>query len=337
MGYRIIQHWMELPHPTESEVEAVDRQKYPGGAITIYYGTQTGTAESFSQSLEREGGQYGFLVHVVDLEDAIVHIKENYNRDDGKPPPLAERSIFITATYGEGEAPDGALPFCQWLQELAGNIPFIEETKSDESDSNHNNNDTSSPNSTILSHVEYAVFGLGNTQYDHYNATGKFMDRALAVTGAQRILPLGLGDDNTDLEADFETWKDQQLWPALIKRYHIADTNSNGSGNVPTVTNGTTTKKPELPKCPYKVIYHNDGSATPNYNVPMEQIHSSSRHYFTAYECPITVVRELQTIPPRPSNGKPEMVDSTVHIEIDIQSARALQSTPLSHVPHCLT
>ncbi len=313
-------------HDTTATTDAaIDRTKYPGGVITVYYGTQTGTAESFSQSLEREGGQYGFLVRVVDLEDAILKIKN----DDPLPPPVAERSIFITATYGEGEAPDGALPFCQWLQQQAGNIPFLDVTQS----ATTSTSKTALPLSvSILSHVEYAVFGLGNTQYDHYNAPGKFMDRALTAAGAQRILPLGLGDDNTDLEADFETWKDQQLWPALVQRYHpsVAPNTSTSHSNSTTNqdgtsvrTNGTATtpKKPELPRCPYQVIYHNDATASPNYNVPMEEIHCSSRHYFTAYECPVTVIRELQT---------PTSVDSTVHVEIDIGSARALSSSSSS-------
>ena len=315
---------------------AIDRSKYPGGVITVYYGTQTGTAESFSQSLEREGGQYGFLVNVVDLEDAILKIKEKTADDQSSKIPIAERSIFITATYGEGEAPDGALPFCQWLQQQAGNIPFLDDTPSTDTTTTSNISDTVLPVSiSILSHVEYAVFGLGNTQYDHYNATGKFMDRALTVAGAHRILPLGLGDDNTDLEADFETWKDQQLWPALVKRYHhsVAPNTTSTSNSNDTTTNqdgtsvrtngmATAPKKSELPRCPYKVIYHSDATAaTPNYNVPMEEIHSSSRHYFTAYDCPVTVIRELQS---------PTSAESTVHVEIDIGSARALSSSSSS-------
>jgi NADPH-ferrihemoprotein reductase len=227
---------------------------------------------------------------------------------------------------------------------MAGNIPFIvEESKLSHSDENKA--------STILSHVEYAVFGLGNTQYDHYNATGKFMDRALAVVGAQRIIPLGLGDDNIDLEADFEAWKDQQFWPTLIKRYHVASSSNNGTAT-------TIPKKTELPRCPYKVVYHEDNalvsssngtktSASPNYDVPFEHIHSSRRHYFTAYECPITVVRELQTTSSIATNSgtntnskQQKLLDSTVHVEIDIGSARPLRrctpdgtdiTTPLSY------
>ena len=51
---------------------AIDKSKYPGGEIRVYYGTQTGTAESFARQLEREGAEHGFLVHVVDLEDIEV-------------------------------------------------------------------------------------------------------------------------------------------------------------------------------------------------------------------------------------------------------------------------
>jgi NADPH-ferrihemoprotein reductase len=289
--------------------QEVDLQKYPGGAITVYYATQTGTAESFSQSLEREAGQYGFLMHVLDLEDAIANMTTSRQ-------PLSARSIFITATYGEGEAPDGAVPFCKWLQEVAGNIPFLlADTKS--SDASKDLDSMSAPVS-IFSGVEYAVFGLGNTEYEHFNATGKFMDRALEAAGATRILPLGLGNDNADLEADFEAWKDQHLWPTLVHRYNPDHVKA---------TNGQKGQAPQtLPPCPWNVIYHDDVQGAPDYNISMEKIHSSSRHYFTAYECRVSEVCELQTH--APSEIVKPLCDSTVHVEIDIGSARPLRTTP---------
>jgi NADPH-ferrihemoprotein reductase len=40
------------------------------------------------------------------------------------------------------------------------------------------------------------VFGLGNKTYEHYNATGKFIDKKLEELGAERVFELGMGDDD---------------------------------------------------------------------------------------------------------------------------------------------
>lgn len=42
----------------------------------------------------------------------------------------------------------------------------------------------------------YAVFGLGNKTYEHYNAIGRYVDQRLAELGAQRVFQLGEGDDD---------------------------------------------------------------------------------------------------------------------------------------------
>ena len=46
---------------------------------------------------------------------------------------------------------------------------------------------------------EYAVFGLGNKQYEHCNNTSQFMDVALQQCGAKRVAAIGLGDNDDDL------------------------------------------------------------------------------------------------------------------------------------------
>jgi NADPH-ferrihemoprotein reductase len=52
----------------------------------------------------------------------------------------------------------------------------------------------------------YAVFGLGNRQYEHFNAMGRFVFKHLTTLGGSPILPLGLGDDDADITDDFEVW-----------------------------------------------------------------------------------------------------------------------------------
>ena len=224
---------------------SVDKEAYPGGLLTVYYGTQTGTSESFARQLEREAPEHGFFVHVVDLEDIDILDLVEHKDDDGKA-----RAVFLTATYGEGEAPDNATLFVEALCEKA-------ETKILGAD-----DETSMVDSAILGDLEFCVFGLGNRQYDHFNAMGKFFDRVLTRLGGQRILTLGLGDDDNDLEGDFESWKDNQLWPTLEKKFlHGA--------KVP-VKKSTT----QLPDCQIAVEYHNPGTKTQKFIA--HQIHSSA-------------------------------------------------------------
>ena len=60
------------------------------------------------------------------------------------------------------------------------------------------------------------MFGLGNRQYEHYNAQGRFVDKILDSFGAKRMYPYGEGDDDGTLEEDFESWK-AKLWNTLRK------------------------------------------------------------------------------------------------------------------------
>jgi NADPH-ferrihemoprotein reductase len=86
--------------------------------VTIYYATQTGTAESFAQQLEREGPDHGFHIRVVDLED--VGTVEDYLTDTAfgnKGQDETARAIVLAATYGEGEPTDNANEMVQLLKE----------------------------------------------------------------------------------------------------------------------------------------------------------------------------------------------------------------------------
>lgn len=62
--------------------------------------------------------------------------------------------------------------------------------------------------------INFAIFGLGNTQYEHYNKTAIDADAFLEKNGGKRIYKLGLGDDNCSLEDNFSEWR-KDLWKAL--------------------------------------------------------------------------------------------------------------------------
>ena len=108
----------------------------------------------------------GFATKVVDLEDfsADTLQKEKF-------------SIFITATYGEGEPTDNARSFHKWLKKTS---------RGDDK--------------KLLAGLSYCVFGLGNRQYEKFNEMGKDIDARLERIGANRLVPIGLGDDDKSME-----------------------------------------------------------------------------------------------------------------------------------------
>ena len=67
-----------------------------------------------------------------------------------------------------------------------------------------------------LQGVNFAVFGLGNRQYEHFCAVGKHLHKALLTLGATSVGPRGDGDDDEDIEADFDKWR-TELYEALDK------------------------------------------------------------------------------------------------------------------------
>mmetsp|Transcript_17383 Transcript_17383/g.32974 ORF Transcript_17383/g.32974 Transcript_17383/m.32974 type:complete len:700 (-) Transcript_17383:1996-4095(-) len=281
----------------KAPIEELDMKKYPGGHLTIYYGSQTGTAESFARDLEREGEEHGFKVHVLDVEETEENVPEELLKESMRDAHGKNRAVFLMATYGEGEPTDNAVGFVRFLKSKLGTVGDGQSASSMSVEEKKGEDDAI--DSSVLAGLEYAVFGLGNKQYEHFNAMGKFVDMALWKLGGERVTTLAVGDDDDDLEGDFENWKETKFWPAMKKKY-VGD----GLVSSSTTEGGNHMK---LPECQYVVEYLKE--QVPVDKVPLSDVHLSSKHYFTAVDCPVTLKKELRS---SSDDG------STLHIEIDI-------------------
>lgn len=170
----------------QEDTSFIGKMKKSGKCIAIFYGSQTGTAEEFAGRLAKDAQRYGLKALVLDPEECDMEELTRMGEIENS------LTIFVMATYGEGDPTDNAQEFYEWLQ---------------------NDRDD-------LDCLNYTVFGLGNKTYEHYNAMGRFVDKRLEEMGANRVFEKGEGDDDGNLEEDFVRWR-EQFWPAVLSKYNI--------------------------------------------------------------------------------------------------------------------
>ncbi|GAB9471674.1 Nadph-cytochrome p450 [Globisporangium polare] len=72
-----------------------------------------------------------------------------------------------------------------------------------------------------LEGLQYAVFGVGSSEYLTFNAVGKFVDARLHILGGARLSALGLGDMTGDAEAAFLKWRVEFLQQLPVIPHNI--------------------------------------------------------------------------------------------------------------------
>ncbi|KAJ5306149.1 hypothetical protein N7508_005164 [Penicillium antarcticum] len=174
--------------PTETAAGSRDRKPKAAAPVDgklkpmhILYGSNTGTCEVFARRLADDATAYGYAAKVSSLDSA----KENIPKKD----PV----VFISASY-EGQPPDNAAHFFQWLSELKG---------------------------SDLDGVNYATFGCGHHDWSStFYRIPKAIDQLAKDNGANRLCEIGLADAaNSDMFTAFDSWGETSFWPAVTAKF----------------------------------------------------------------------------------------------------------------------
>lgn len=147
----------------------------------LLYGSQTGQADAITEEIHDNSAAHG-----LECERHCLSQAE-------KKFTLEKETcvVIVTSTTGDGEPPETALKFFRRLKK-----------KTHPSD--------------YLSHLNYALLGLGDSNYTNFCNAGKTLDKRLEELGAKRFYLSGWADDAVGLEQVVEPWI-EGLFPALLK------------------------------------------------------------------------------------------------------------------------
>ncbi len=142
--------------------------------LLILFGSQTGSAEGLAKKFAKESTARGYAPKLLALNDF-----EQANLT------AATKAVIFSSTWGDGDAPDNAVNFWNWLK--ADTAPRLE-------------------------NLSFAVLGLGDKNYSDFCGASKKFDDRLASLGAKRLQ--SRGECDVDYDAAAKAWT-ENLWQKL--------------------------------------------------------------------------------------------------------------------------
>jgi sulfite reductase (NADPH) flavoprotein alpha-component len=139
--------------------------------VSMLFGSQTGNCENLAKRIAKEAGKRGFAPTVHDL-----------SKYPAAQLASEQRLLIVTSTYGDGEPPDNARAFWDFL------------------------NSDAAPK---LAQTTFAICALGDSNYPKFCGFGKELDLRFEALGARRVF--ARVDCDADYEEAFAKWLNSSL------------------------------------------------------------------------------------------------------------------------------
>eukprot|EP01104_Vermistella_antarctica_P015119 TRINITY_DN4899_c0_g1_i1.p1 TRINITY_DN4899_c0_g1~~TRINITY_DN4899_c0_g1_i1.p1 ORF type:complete len:697 (-),score=133.23 TRINITY_DN4899_c0_g1_i1:1270-3360(-) len=148
-------------------------------AFTIFYASETGTAEALAKRVHAESSAHGLTSTLVSCE--------GFNPDE-----LSKHAIVvcIVSSTGDGDPPLAARKF--WRLFRRRKDPLVD--------------------------IKFTMLGLGDTNYSTYQGFPRKITKRFTDLGAKSFYTRGEADDETGLDEVVEPWIDG-LWDALLATF----------------------------------------------------------------------------------------------------------------------
>lgn len=174
-------------------VQAVAQAEPPAVSkeVTVLYGSQTGNSHNLAAKLSKKLEEQSFQVTLASMSDF-------------KPNALKkiENLFIVVSTHGEGEPPDSAIAFYEFLH---------------------------SKRAPKLEGLRYSVLALGDTSYEFFCQTGKDFDKRLEELGGERIAP------RVDCDVDFDESAAEWMGNVIGALGKLSASGTQASSGVPAI------------------------------------------------------------------------------------------------------
>lgn len=159
-GYLAALHKVETP--MAAGIQAVSAANGPviSKEVTVLFGSQSGNSQKLAKKLSGKLQEQGLQVTLSSMSD----FKSNTLKK-------VQNLLVVVSTHGEGEPPDNAIPFHEFLH---------------------------SKRAPQLAGLRFSVLALGDTSYEFFCQTGKEFDKRLEELGGKRLTP------RVDCDVDYD-------------------------------------------------------------------------------------------------------------------------------------